>query len=228
MADTLKLLKKNHLTDNVWTFQFEAHPAFGWTAGQYMQIELPHSNPDQEGTKRFFTVSTAPFEGHPAITTRITESSFKQALVNLPEGADLKLLSKPSGDFTYADTGAQLVFIAAGIGITPYRSILAQRAHDHAPLDVALVYANRTDAIPFKDEFDAIATANPNLKVSYITGLVTASRVAELVPDLHKKLVYVSGPEPMVESLGDQLKSAGLPEAQLKQDFFPNYTEAQF
>jgi ferredoxin-NADP reductase len=228
MADTLKLIKKTHLADNVWTFKFEAHPAFGWTAGQYIQVELPHANPDQEGTKRFFTVSAAPYEGHPAITTRITESSFKQALVNLPEDGVLKLQAKPTGDFTWTDSSSQLVFVAAGIGITPYHSILTQRAHDRAPLNVALAYANRTDAIPFKDEFDAIAATEPKLKISYVTGLVTAGRIAELVPDLHKKLVYVSGPEPMVEVLGDQLKSAGLPESQLKQDFFPNYTEAQF
>lgn len=228
MADTLTLLKKTHLTDNVWTFQFEAHPHFSWTAGQYMQIQLPHPNPDKEGTKRFFTISAAPYENNPAITTRITESTFKQALVNMPEGGELNLLAKPDGDFVWTDGDQPLVFVAAGIGITPFRSILAQRAHDHQPLDVTLVYANRTDAIPFKDEFDAMAAADSNFKVHYITGLVTGDRVTELVPDLKQTLVYVSGPEPMVEALGDQLKAAGLPEAQLKQDFFPNYTEAQF
>lgn len=228
MADTLTLLKKTHVTDNVWTFQFESHPHISWIAGQYIQVQLPHPNPDKEGTKRFFTVSAPPFEGHPAITTRITESTFKQALVNLPEGGELNLLAKPDGDFIWADTDQPLVFVAAGIGITPFHSILTQRAHDHQPLNVTLVYANRTDAIPFKEEFDAIASSNPDLKLHYITGLVTADRVTELVSNLSQKLVYISGPEPMVEALGDQLKAAGLPESQLKQDFFPNYTEAQF
>ena len=228
MADTLRLLKKTHLTDNVWTFEFESHPHFSWTAGQYMQVQLPHPNPDKEGTKRFFTVSAAPYTGNPTITTRITETTFKQALVNLPEDGVLNLLARPDGDFIWTDGARPLVFVAAGIGITPFHSILAQRAHDHQPLDVTLVYANRSDAIPFKDEFDAMAASDQKFKIHYITGLVTASRVAELVPDLHKAMVYVSGPEPMVEALGDQLKSDGLPESQLKQDYFPNYTDASF
>jgi ferredoxin-NADP reductase len=134
----LKLLEKNHLTDNVWSFVFEAHPQIHWTAGMFIRVELKHNNPDPEGTKRWFTVSAAPFEGHPQITTRITESTFKQALVAVP----------------------------------------------------------------------------------------TAGRVMEeLLPNLRECLVYVSGPEPMVEAIGDQLREMGMPDANLKQDFFPNYTE---
>ena len=228
MADTLKLLSKTHMTDNVWTFEFESHPAITWTAGQVIQVELPHPNPDKEGTKRWFTVSAAPFKKHPAITTRVTESTFKQALVNLPEGGDLKLLAKPDGDFIWEDTDKPRVFVAACIGVTPFHSILAQRGHDQEPLDVTLVYANRTDQIAFKDEFDALAAADPKFRINYITGLVTGDRLAELLPGLKQSMVYVSGPEPMVEALGEQLAQLGLPEAQLKQDFFPNYTEANF
>jgi ferredoxin-NADP reductase len=228
MADILKLIAKNHLTDNIWSFQFEPHPSFTWTAGQYMQVELPHADPDKEGTQRYFTVSAAPFEKHPQITTRVTETTFKQALVNLPVGGELKLLAKPEGDFVWQDTAKPQVFVAAGIGITPFRSILAERAHDHASLEVTLVYANRTDAIAFKDEFDAIAAANPGLKIHYITGLVTAGRLAELLPDLKQSMLYVSGPEPMVEAIGAGLREAGLTDEQLKEDFFPNYTEASY
>jgi ferredoxin-NADP reductase len=221
----LKLLEKNHLTDNVWSFVFEAHPQIHWTAGMFIRVELKHNNPDPEGTKRWFTVSAAPFEGHPQITTRITESTFKQALVAVPIGGEVDLLEGPEGDFIWEDRGLPMVFVAAGIGITPFRSILAERNHKRQPLGVTLIYGNRNDQIPFKDEFDGFVAAHPELKIQYITGLVTAGRVMELLPNLRECLVYVSGPEPMVEAIGDQLREMGMPDANLKQDFFPNYTE---
>lgn len=225
----LILKEKEHLVDNVWAFRFTPDGEFAWTPGQFMQVELPHEQPDEEGTKRYFTVSSAPYEGIAQITTRVTESTFKQALAALPIGGELKLLHEPEGDFVWEDSGKSLVFVAGGIGITPFRSILRQRAHDNQPLDVTLVYGNRTEAIPFKDELGALAERDPRLKVQYVVGEpLTAAKIAELVPGLNRSLVYVSGPEPMVESLSEQLKQSGLPEAQLKQDFFPNYTEANY
>jgi ferredoxin-NADP reductase len=125
----------------------------------------------------------------------------------------------------WEDTGKPLIFVAGGIGVTPFHSILKQRAHDHEPLEVTLIYGNRTDAIVFMDEFDSYAAEHPEFTVRYVTGKpLTAAKLAELEPGLNASLVYVSGPEPMVEALGDELKNAGLPKGQLKQDFFPNYT----
>jgi ferredoxin-NADP reductase len=226
---TLKLIRKTHLTDNVYNFEFEAHPDFSWKPGQFMRVELPHREPDKEGTKRWFTISAAPFEKHPAISTRITTSTFKQALANVPLDGELQLLATPDGDFLWEETDRPLVFVAAGIGITPFRSILMQRAHDGQPLKVTLVYGNRTEDAPFKAELDALAADHPDFKIHYVTGgLLTAGRLTELLPNLMNCLVYISGPEPMVEALGDGLRSAGLPEPQIKQDFFPNYTEANY
>ena len=224
----LTLKSKAQLIDNVWSFVFDAHPAQTWTAGQYIQVELPHDDPDAEGTKRFFTVSGAPFEKHIQITTRITSTTFKQALANLAVGAELKLLLSPEGDFVWRESDKPRVFVAAGIGITPYRSMLAERNHNQETLDVTLIYANRSDAIPFREELDAIAAAHPEFKINYITGLVTPDRLTETDPDILGKLIYISGPEPMVEALGDGLRGLGLPEDQLIQDFFPNYNESNF
>jgi ferredoxin-NADP reductase len=226
---SLKLIRKSHITDNVWTFEFEAHPKISWTPGQFIRVELPHQDPDAEGTKRWFTVSAAPFEEHPAITTRITSTSFKQALVNLPEEGELTLLAEPEGDFIWEESDLRRVFVAAGIGVTPFRSIILQRAHDHDTLPVTLVYANRTDDVPFRDKFDAVAAANPTFKVHYVSGgLLTPNRITKLVPDIEKELVYISGAEPMVETLGDGLRDLGLADDRIKQDFFPNYDENSY
>jgi ferredoxin-NADP reductase len=226
----LTLINKQHITDNIWAFRFQPSEPMTWVAGQFVHVELPHDNPDKEGTKRWFTNSAAPFEGILQITTRVTDSTFKQALSKLGEGStDLQLVDPPEGDFVWQDSPLPIVFVAGGIGVTPFRSILKQRAHDKQPLNVTLVYGSRTDDVPFKDELAEWSAADPSLKVKYAVGIrLTAESLAEMVPNLNGSLVYLSGPEPMVEALGDDLKAHGLPEAQLKQDFFPNYTEQNY
>lgn len=229
MATTLILKEKENLVDNVWAFRFEPSMPLTWVAGQFIRVELPHDNPDSEGTKRWFTVSSAPFEGIVQITTRITNSTFKQALAALPLDERLMLLEQPEGNFEWEDSDKPLVFVAGGIGITPFRSILKQRVHDSLPLDVTLIYGNRTDAIVFKDELKAYAAQDDKFKVQYVIGEpLTAAKLTELVPALNDSLVYLSGPEPMVEALGDALKTADLPKSQLKQDSFPNYNETNY
>ena len=226
---TLILIEKEHLIDNVWAFRFSSSKPFSWTAGQYIRVELRHENPDSEGTKRWFTNSAAPFENIMQITTRVSNSTFKQALAKLEPGDNLQLLEEPEGDFVWQDTHLPVVFVAGGIGITPFRSILKQRAHDGLPLNATLIYGGRTSDLPFKDELEQWQSIDSNLKVQYVIGApLTAEKLAELVPSLNESLVYVSGPEPMVKVLSSDLKEHGLPESQLKQDEFPHYDQTNY
>ena len=130
----LKLINKKHLVDNVWAFRFQPSELLTWTAGQYVRVELLHENPDEEGTKRWFTNSAAPYEGIMQITTRVTGSTFKQALSKLEEGVELQLIENPEGDFVWQNSDLPIVFVAAGIGVTPFHSILKERVHDQLPL----------------------------------------------------------------------------------------------
>lgn len=226
----LTLVEKIHLVDNVWAFLFTPSEPLGGIAGQYVQVELPHANADAEGTKRWFTNSAAPYQGILQITTRITESTFKHTLAKLEQGStELQLLAKPEGDFVWQEGERPLVFIAGGIGVTPFYSMLAQRAHDGQPLNVTLIYGSRTVDVPFKAELDQWASQDAGLQIHYAVGTpLTAESLTELVLGLNDALVYLSGPEPMVETLGDDLKNHGLAESQLKQGFFPNYNDSTY
>lgn len=225
----LTLIEKEHLLDNIWAFRFRPGQPLSWTAGQFVQVELPHDNADEEGAKRWFTISSAPYEGIVQITTRVTNSTFKQALAALVAGDVLQLVEQPSGDFVWQDSNLPLVFVAGGIGVTPFRSIIKQRVHNGLPLDVTLIYGSRTSDVPFRDEFDAWAAQDSRFRVQYVVGKpLTAEHLSTLLPDINQSLLYLSGPKPMVTALGDDLKRHGLPEAQLKQDFFPNYTEQNY
>ena len=221
---SLTLIEKVHETADIWAFRFRSDEPLVWEAGQYVRVEVPHPDPDDEGTTRWFTNSAAPYEGILQITTRVTGTTFKQALSRLEPGDRIELLEDPDGDFTWEDTDVPVVFVAGGIGITPFHSILKQRVHDCDPLDVTLIYGSGSEDVAFADELSGWEEADHSLTVHRVVGEpLTVQVLARLVPDLLGSLVYVSGPEPMVEALGADLREAGLPDPQLKEDFFPGY-----
>lgn len=224
----LKLINKIKLFEDVISFIFEPQENLTWIPGQYLHYVLHHEGTDDRGSDRWFTVSSAPFEGHVAITTRHAKdrvSSFKEKLFALPIGKNIEI-SYLEGDFTVKDSSKELVFIAGGIGITPFRSILKQLDHDKKPINVALLYANRDQNIVFKDELEEIAIKNPNFKINYIFSPehIDENKIKEIT-DYKNKIYYVSGPEPMVEDLIKMLKEMEISEENIKGDWFPNYKD---
>lgn len=228
-TDTLTLASKENLVDNVWEFRFEADTPISWTPGQFIRVELPHDNPDSEGTKRWFTISSTPHDGYIQITTRVTDTTFKQALAALPIGSTINLVEQPDGDFVWQESEKPLVFIAGGIGITPFYSMLKARGHSGQPVSATLIYNGRTDELPFKVEFEEASRRHPEFKVHYVIGeQLTTEKLTELVPNISSSQVYISGAESMVEALGRQLEENGLANDNLHQDFFPHYNEESY
>lgn len=225
----LRLKEKEHLVDNIWAFRFIPDKPLTWTPGQFIRVELPHDNPDSEGTKRWFTISSTPHDGFVQITTRITDTTFKQALAGLEIGDIIQLIEQPDGDFVWQESDKPLLFIAGGIGITPFYSMLKSRGHSGKTVSAVLIYNGRTDDLPFKTEFEEATRRHPEFMVQYVIGeQLTAEKLAELVPDINSSQVYISGPEPMVEALGKQLEKSGLASQNLHQDFFPHYSETNY
>jgi ferredoxin-NADP reductase len=223
----LKLIEKKQETKDVTSFIFESPEKIQWLPGQYLHYVLHHEPTDDRGSDRWFTNSAAPFENNIRITTRYAtevSSTFKQKLFSLKEGKSIEF-SVISGDFTLDVPEDNHVFIAGGIGVTPFRSILKQLDHDKKPINVTLLYANRDQDVVFKDELEAIAANNPGLKIHYVFSPehVDENKIRELVPDIMTPIFYVSGPEPMVDALSETLKKMGIKEEHIKGDWFPGY-----
>lgn len=224
MPVALSLIAKRPLAGNAWSFVFELSRPLDWIAGQFIRVDLPHAHPDAEGTSRYFTIASAPYERHIQICTRLTTSSFKQALASLPNGGELKLLDLPAGDFIWPKPHLYLVFAAQGIGITPFYSMIKQRLHEGLPIDATLIYANLTPEIPLQAQLDEWGRTT-NLNLHIINHPISADHVTQHAPKLTRSTVYVSGPQPLIELL---LPPHNLPINQLKQDTFPNYNAANY
>lgn len=225
MFMSLTLIAKAPVASNVWLFTFEPSTPIVWIAGQFIRVELPHNHPDSEGTKRQFTIASAPADGHIQIATRITGSSFKQALQALPIGGRLNLVDLPAGDFTWPrDDSHPIVLAAQGIGITPVRSMIRQHLSEGRPIPATLVYSNLVPGIPFQDELSRW-TARKEFRVHMTTHPLTGKVLSDLVPNLASARVYVSGPDSLIELVGPPVN---LPISSLKQDQFPNYARVNY
>ena len=213
-------------TSDVVSFIFEAPEGLDWTPGQYLHYNLPHPDVDDRGVGRYFTVSSSPHEGHIRLTTRFAGergSTFKRALRQLKPGDTIEMDAEASGSFCVDDPSQQHVFLAGGIGITPFRAIFHDLDNRGEPLNIRLLYANRNEEIPFREEFEEIASRHPELSIEYVIepNLLDADR---LRPEIGEARTYwVSGPKPMVDAVQATLEELGAPTDAIKRDAFPGY-----
>lgn len=222
----LTLISKKPETPGVISFVFEPEAGFAWQAGQFLHYKLPHEGQDERKDERYFTISAAPFEKNAMITTRISEkgSSFKNALVGLPIGGTVEA-EGPMGEFTVDDPSGEFIFIAGGIGITPYRAILLDLDKKGVEINGKLLYANRDSNFIFKEELEALAAKHKNFTIRYFVDpeRIDESTIKTEAPDLTRPVFYVSGPEPMVEAFEKMLLGMGVEDSRLKRDYFPGY-----
>lgn len=224
----LHLTDKKKETSDTTSFIFKPEVAINWRVGQFMHYFLDHQNIDSRKADRYFTIASAPHEGVIQLTTRMAidhSSSFKKALNNLQVGQTIDALG-PDGDFIITNPNQEFVFIAGGVGITPFRAILLDLAYKNLPINVNLLHGNRTNEIIFKKELTQIAKTHPQLKIRYYIDpdKIDQSAIQQAVTDLQKPIFYISGPKPLVESLSSILAQMGIPKNHLKRDFFPGYT----
>jgi glycine betaine catabolism B len=219
----LEFIKDVPRTDNVKSFIFMPKQSVVWKPGQYMDFEIPHPSPDERGTHHWFTISSAPFERNIMITTRLSRdgSSFKKALAGLRPG-DIISSGLPRGDFVVEDLGSHYIFIAGGIGITPFRSMLLQLDHEHKPISVDLLYLNSDDNYVFEDEFTALEKKNRHFKLHKYTDRRLDNQDLADYYNSPDSVFYLSGPRGMVESYQKLLESE-ISADRIKTDYFPGY-----
>jgi ferredoxin-NADP reductase len=230
----LTLFEKKQETKDAMSFKFKSDEPIEWQAGQYFFYTLPSDDPDNRGVTRYFTISSAPFEKFIMVTTRINlpPSSFKKSLVDMSIGDTIEA-SGPDGDFIIENPNRNYVFIAGGIGITPFRSILLDLDYKKLPINVQLLYANSNEDIVFKDQLDSLTSKNINFKIQYFISPVkidekTLSNFNSLASRRSGQLstlnFYVSGPTKMVDEFSNMLKTLGVPEKKIKLDQFSGYS----
>lgn len=235
----LTLLEKNKLTADVYEFVWKLDKTIAFRAGQYLEWTLGHAKPDVRGNRRYFTIASSPTESvlRLGIKSYDNSSSFKKKLLSLEPG-DTLVASQLSGEFTLPqDQSRKLVFIAGGIGVTPFRSMVKYLVDAKEKREVTLFFSNRTPKdIVYKDTFDEAKSAF-GMKTLYVVndlagttqtddmrvGFIDAQMIMKEVPDYKECEFYISGPHGMVSAFEVTLGKLGVPKARIKTDFFPGY-----
>jgi ferredoxin-NADP reductase len=235
----LKLKAKAQLANGISEFRFTADRRVRFRPGQYLEWTLRHSRPDSRGNRRYFTIASSTAEREVRIGVKFypEASSFKRSLLAMRPGDEI-VASQLAGEFVLpADKRAKLVFMAGGIGITPFRSMIRHLLDRDEERPIAVLYSNRT--APEIVYTDVLEEARRRLGIETVytltdakgvptdwqgeTGRVDAEMIAKAVPDYRERTFYLSGPRSLVVGFEEVLGDIGVPKSRIKTDFFPGF-----
>lgn len=231
-----RLTDKKQVATGTLQVTFEVSEPFSFKPGQYIFITL--ANPryqDQRSNKRHFSIVNSPIQkGIITITARLRDTGFKKSLKEIPIGAEVEL-GPIAGTFTLPE-GKQkpLVFIAGGIGITPFMSMLRYLKEAGNPYNITLIFSNRDQSsTAFLNEIQALANELSNFKLILTmtednnwqgeNRKVDASFIKEYFPKVNDNFYMVVGPPPMVEAVKNALLEAGVAKENIEIENFTGY-----
>jgi ferredoxin-NADP reductase/Na+-translocating ferredoxin:NAD+ oxidoreductase RnfD subunit len=235
----LRLKEKIQYGTDILDFHFSLDQKLAFAPGQYMEWTVPHDSPDSRGNRRYFTIASSPTENTLQLGVKFypNGSSLKKTLANLDVNTPI-VGAQLAGDFTLPkDPQAKCVFIAGGIGITPFRSMIKYLIDTNEPRPLILFFANKVAGeIVYADVFEQ-ARAELGIKTVYTltdqnaipqgwqgrVGRVNAQMIQQEVPDYLERVFYLSGPHQMINGYEKILREMGIKDHQIKKDFFPGF-----
>lgn len=236
---TVKLLRREEVAEGTMSFYFEKPANFQFKSGQYLDctlIDPPET--DAEGNIRSLSLASAPAEKDLMVATRMRDTAFKRVLKTMPLGSQLKI-DGPLGSFTLHSTASRpAVFLAGGIGITPFRSMIVNSARMGFANRVVLFYSNRRpEDSAFLQELQQIGSENKNYQIICVmskmvkskrpwngeTGYIDKAMLARFVPEVAAPIYYIAGPPAMVTAMKETLIGAGVNEDDIRFEDFAGY-----
>ncbi len=234
------LSARREIGDGITSLIFPKPSGFSFVPGQYMEWSIPVRSGDSRGNRRYFSLASSPTEPELQIAARIPEraSRYKQELLRLPPGA-VVTAGGLGGDFVLPrDPRVPLAFIAGGIGITPFRSMIKFLIDTGGKRDIVLVYSNHSEQEIVFGELLHEAVCKMGLRVVHTltapdrvrpgwcgrTGFIDVDMIEQEIPDCRERHFMVSGSPEMVNAVKSALRKAGVPRRRVRTDYFPGYS----
>ncbi len=235
----IRLKERRTETADVISFMFDlGGQSLEYRPGQYIHYELDTlAFPDERGNRRHFTIASSPTEkGILMFTTRMRGSGFKETLRQAPLGYELTC-ETALGEFVIGkdETDRHHVFIAGGIGITPYRSILRYAADTNAPINGLMLCLNHASTdIVFRQELEDIARQMSTFSLVHVLsdpepawtgerGKLNEALLLKWVSNPDQSLFWISGPPSIVVAYKELLLQFGVKEDVIRSDKFLGY-----
>jgi glycine betaine catabolism B len=223
---TLTLIRKEQISQTVFNYYFKPAKKLSFIPGQYAEWTIPGINKMLEGNRRTFTIASSPTEQSVVLGIKQIEpvSPYKRQLEQMEVGSRIEI-SNIMGDFVLANNSGKYLFLAGGIGITPFRSIIKSLVDNQQKTDITLIYcvSNINDA----NYLDIFRSGMPlGLSVVMISPQSNVTKLdketlARLVPDHQERHAYISGPSGFVDTHKDTVKKLGV--KKITTDHFSGY-----
>jgi ferredoxin-NADP reductase len=238
-APTFRLSKREEIAQDTMAFYFSKPAEFDFRPGQSIDLTLVDpAETDAEGNTRALSIASAPADPELMVATRMRDTAFKRVLRNAPLGTEVKI-DGPFGSFTlHKNTSKPAVFLAGGIGITPFLSIIRHATRERSPHQLYLFYANRRpEDAAFLAELQQHAKDNPNFHLVATMGqmdksaqpwtgergYISRDMVTRTLPTLQGPIYYIAGPPGMVTAMRALCVEAGVDEDDIRTEEFGGY-----
>lgn len=234
-----RLLIRTEVAENTLAFQFQRPRNFLFRPGQFIDLTLRGiPAPGLTSLTHTFSIASSCFASDILLATRMRDSPFKRALSVLPPGTEVSLRG-PMGSFVlHREVSRPAVFIAGGIGIAPFLSMLSSAAIDKTHPPIFLFYANRhiedaafmdtlrdlemsSQNLHFFPTFTRIATGHRGWKGA--TGPINAPMLSKHIGDLQDPIYYIAGPPGMVAGAYQTLVELAVTEENIRIEHFAGY-----
>jgi ferredoxin-NADP reductase len=235
----VKLTDRRELAEGTMAFRFEKPADYEFNPGQFVDVTLLRPpETDAEGDTRAFSVASAPHEKTLMVATRMRDTAFKRTLRSMPLGTEVQIEGPMGTLVLHDDSSRPAVFLAGGIGITPFRSILVHAAEQKLPHRLVLFYSNRRpEDAPFLEELQTLDQQNPRCTVVGTmtdpgrsslpwrgeTGYITKAMLSKYLVNVSTPIYYVVGPPGMVAGIRTMLKEAGIEDRDIRTEKFAGY-----
>jgi ferredoxin-NADP reductase len=233
------LLGRTEVAKGTMAFQFEKPRNFVFKAGQYIDLTISGSQPERSnGLTHTFSIASSPFDEDLVVTTRMRNTVFKEALSILPVGSKARIVG-PMGSFClHNNTARPAVFLAGGIGIAPFFSMLSYATGEKLRHSIILFYANRyLEDAAFIDALRKLERANPRFRFVPTftrmdnnnggwkgkTGHISSEMLSTQLGTVRGPIYYIAGPPTMVAATRRTLCEVGVDEDDIRTEEFAGY-----
>ncbi len=221
-----KIKRIREIAKNTVEISMERPKDFSFKAGQYIQLSVNKLKyPDHKGSSRVFSIASSPKDkDNLLIAFRNTNSGFKQTLIRSPLGTEI-LIEGPHGFSVFPiNTNKSIVFIAGGIGITPYLSMIHFAIMSNSKLSMTLLYSNKDkESSAYIKELENIANHVKSFKIINTFNNLDTKFIQKNIHDINTSIWYLAGPPNMTNSIYEILLSLEIDSTNILTEGFIGY-----
>ena len=239
MSHVAKLIDRKVIAEETMAFLFEKPGGFEFRAGQFCLLGLPDIGfRDERGLRKPLSIASSPLDNDLMFVAKMSESAFKKTLREMPAGTAVTI-DGPHGSFTLPeDTSIHVVFIAGGIAIIPFRSMVRHVAGARTEHTITLFYSSRTpQEAAFLKELQDIAETHGNIRLvatmtrvseqsktwSGLTGRINPAMIRDSCKEWRDAVYYVAGSSGMVDGIETMLTGMEIKAQRIRKEKFTGY-----